>query len=96
MLHRDSAVKEVVPDQKEDIDRYVQWGEVDERPQVATEMRTKHLALQLDNKQRLAGPCAVAIDATGYYVVADTDNHRVMSCDGRGKFYSELGNMPCP
>ena len=53
MLHRDSAVKEIVPDQKEDIDRYVQWGKVDERPRVATEMRTKHLALQLDNKQRL-------------------------------------------
>ena len=45
MLHLDSAVKE--------IDRYVEWGEVDEQPQVATELRFKHLALQLDKKQRL-------------------------------------------
>jgi len=52
MLHRDSAVQEVVLGHKEDIDRFIVCG-ADARPQVANQIRAKHLALQIIKKKRL-------------------------------------------
>ena len=44
ILHRDSAVQEVILDQKEDINRYAAC-EIDERPQVANQIRRPLFAL---------------------------------------------------
>ena len=52
ILHRDSAVQEVILDQKEDINRYAAC-EIDERPQVANQIRRPLFALPESLSMRL-------------------------------------------
>ena len=97
-MHRDFAVKEVILGQREDIDRYVACG-VDERPQVANELRAKHLALQIDKEQHLQ--LARACRPQALFKTSGADDASANSCyynvgklhDRSGVSYEYLHDM---